>query len=93
MSANATFYAINVDVARERTGTALGVMDTFFAIAGFIAPVMTGWVVNSTGSFVNAFWLLAILALSSVVVVVLFHHPERSRKLSELESLEVSVEH
>ncbi|RIV24149.1 MFS transporter [Alicyclobacillaceae bacterium I2511] len=86
MSSNATFYAINVDVARERTGTALGVMDTFFAIAGFVAPVITGWVVNSTGSFVNAFWLLAILALSSVLVVLLFHHPERSQKFSRVGS-------
>lgn len=77
MSANSTFYAINVDVARERTGTALGVMDTFFAIAGFVAPSITGWVVSSTGSFENAFWLLAILALSSVIGVIFFHHPER----------------
>src|SRR5579875_699437 len=26
---------------RDRTGTALGVMDTFFAIAGFLAPDIT----------------------------------------------------
>ncbi len=80
MSANSTFYAINVDVARERTGTALGVMDTFFAIAGFISPTITGWVVKSTGSFTGAFWLLAILAFSSVIAVLLFHHPDRAIK-------------
>lgn len=77
MSSNSTFYAINVDIAKERTGTALGVMDTFFAIAGFAAPVITGWVVKSTGKFTNAFWLLFILALSAVVAVLLFHHPDR----------------
>lgn len=82
MSSNSTFYAINVDVAKERTGTALGVMDTFFAIAGFVSPVITGWVVNSTGNFNAAFWLLAILALTSVFGVILFHHPERSKLLS-----------
>ncbi|MCI0183777.1 MFS transporter [Sulfoacidibacillus ferrooxidans] len=84
MSSNSTFYAINVDVARERTGTALGVMDTFFAIAGFAAPMITGWVVNSTGHFANAFWLLAVLSFSSVVVVLLFHHPDKQRHLNEL---------
>lgn len=83
MSSNATFYAINVDVAKERTGTALGVMDTFFAIAGFAAPFITGLVVNRTGNFTNAFWLLAILALSSVLAVFFFHHPERTTKFAE----------
>ncbi|MGH8373362.1 MAG: MFS transporter [Gammaproteobacteria bacterium] len=81
MSANAAFYAVNVDVARERAGTALGVMDTFFAISGFVAPLVTGWAVGMTHSFNNAFWLLALLALSSVIVVILFHHPDRSGRL------------
>lgn len=81
MSSNAAFYAVNVDVARERAGTALGVMDTFFAISGFLAPLVTGWVVGTTHSFNNAFWLMALLALSSVVVVILFHHPDESGRL------------
>ncbi|MGH8414836.1 MAG: MFS transporter [Gammaproteobacteria bacterium] len=83
MSANAAFYAVNVDVARERAGTALGVMDTFFAISGFVAPLVTGWLVGVTHSFNNAFWLMALLALSSVVVVFLFHHPDRSGRLEQ----------
>lgn len=81
MSANAAFYAVNVDVVRERAGTALGVMDTFFAISGFVAPAVTGWLVGLTGHFTAAFWLMAFLALSSVVVVILFHHPDRSGRL------------
>ena len=84
MSANSTFYAINVDVAQERTGTALGVMDTFFAIAGFVSPTLTGWVVKSTGNFNGAFWLLAILALSSVLAVLIFHHPDKSHQLERV---------
>ncbi|MGH8379005.1 MAG: MFS transporter [Gammaproteobacteria bacterium] len=83
MSANAAFYAVNVDVAQERAGTALGVMDTFFAISGFLAPLVTGWVVGVTHSFNNAFWLMTLLALSSVVVVFLFHHPDRSGRLEQ----------
>jgi len=79
LSANAAFYAINVDVARERSGTALGVMDTLLALAGFIAPAVTGWLVERTGSFAAPFWLLAALAMSSVVVVILFHHPDEAR--------------
>ena len=79
LSANAAFYAVNVDVAQERSGTALGIMDTLLALAGFIAPAVTGRLVESTGSFATPFWLLAGLALSSVLVVLLFHHPDRAR--------------
>ncbi|OYV49820.1 MAG: MFS transporter [Burkholderiales bacterium 21-58-4] len=81
MSANAAFYAVNVDVAKERSGTALGLMDTFFAISGFLAPLATGWLVELTHSFDGAFWLMSILALSSVLVVILFHHPDRGGRL------------
>jgi len=81
MSANAAFYAVNADVAPARSGTALGVMDAFFAIAGFAAPAVTGWLVGATGHFTAAFWLMAALSLSSVVVVFLCHHPDRSARL------------
>jgi len=77
MAANACFYAVNVDVAAQRSGTALGVMDTFFAASGFIAPALTGWLVQISGDYRMAFALLALLAASSVLVVLLFHHPDR----------------
>ena len=83
MAANSAFYAINVDVAPARSGTALGVMDAFFAIAGFIAPAATGWLVHATGKFDTAFWLMAALSLSSVVVVLVFHHPDRAPRLKD----------
>ncbi|HSC47013.1 MAG TPA: MFS transporter [Gammaproteobacteria bacterium] len=81
MSANSAYYAINVDVARERSGTALGVMDALFALAGVLAPTVTGWLVERTGSFTLPFWFMAALSLSSVLAVLLFHHPDRAMKL------------
>ena len=83
MAANAAFYAVNVDIVRERSGTALGVMDAFFAVAGFAAPAITGWLVHGTGSFAAAFWLMAALALSSVLVVLVFHRPDRAPRLTK----------
>ena len=77
MSANAAFYAINVDMIRERTGTALGIMDFFFAIAGLIASTVTGMIIELTGSFFSAFVLVIVLNLSSVATVLVFHHPDR----------------
>jgi MFS family permease len=77
MGANAAYYAVNVDIVPERAATALGIMDFAFAIAGFLAPAVTGWVLNLRGSFTDGFLLMAVLALSSVVVVLMFHHPDK----------------
>lgn len=77
MGANAAYYAVNVDIVPQRAATALGIMEFAFAIAGLLAPVITGWVLNLRGSFTDAFLLMAVLALSSVLVVLLFHHPDK----------------
>lgn len=77
MGANAAYYAVNVDIVPDRAATALGIMDFAFAIAGFLAPAITGWVLNIRGSFTDGFLLMAALALSSVIVVLLFHHPDK----------------
>jgi ACS family hexuronate transporter-like MFS transporter len=80
MGANAAYYAVNVDIVPQRAATALGIMDFAFAIAGFLAPAITGWVLNLRGSFADGFLLMTALALSSVMVVLLFHHPDRDRE-------------
>jgi ACS family hexuronate transporter-like MFS transporter len=77
MSANSAFYAINVDMIKKRSGTALGIMDFFFAIAGLVASTLTGIIIQITGSFFGAFVLVIGLNLSSVLGVLLFHHPDR----------------
>lgn len=80
MGANASYYAVNVDIAPSRAATSLGIMDFAFAISGFLAPVMTGRVLALRGSFTDGFLLMAALALSSVVVVLLFHRPDDDRE-------------
>jgi len=74
MSANGSFFAVNVDIAKERAGTALGIMEAIFAISGFLAPTITGFIVSWTGHFEAVFWLLASLALSSVGLIFVFHN-------------------
>ena len=82
LSANGAYYAVNIDVAKERCGTALGVMDSCFALAGFVAPVITGFSVNYTQNFNAAFIVLTVLALSSVILVLCFHRPKENPRLS-----------
>ncbi len=69
---NAAFYAINADLAFDRTATSLGVMDAAFAMAGILAPLLTGWLAHMTGNFTAAISLMMGLTLSSAILIVLF---------------------
>ncbi|MEM9222895.1 MAG: MFS transporter [Pseudomonadota bacterium] len=80
LAANAAYFAVNIDLLPRHAAPALGVMDAAFAAAGFFAPVITGFVYHGTDSFLAAFILMAILAISSVAAVLLFHHPDRDRE-------------
>lgn len=76
LSANASYYAVNIDIAKEWAGSALGIMDAIFAIAGFLAPTLTGVIISIAGRFEAAFLLLVILALSSAIITVIYHNKE-----------------
>ena len=82
LSANGAYYAVNIDIAKARSGTAMGIMDAFFALAGFISPVLTGWITTRTGTFYAAFSLMILLALSSVILIILFHRPKEEARFS-----------
>ncbi len=71
------FFSINIDVAKERSGTAQGVTSSCLSLAGIIAPMLTGWLIDLTGNYQGAFLLLAGLTGVSVITVILFHHPDR----------------
>ncbi|HSX10635.1 MAG TPA: MFS transporter [Chlamydiales bacterium] len=77
------FFSINIDVAKERAGSAQGVTSSFLSLAGIIAPVMTGWLIDLTGNYQGAFLLLAGLTGLSVITVILFHHPDREWSLAQ----------
>ncbi|MES0808116.1 MFS transporter [Roseibium sp. SCPC15] len=80
LAANAAYYAVITDLTPRNAGTAMGIMTIWFAAAGFLAPVITGYALDLTGSFQPAFWLLSLLAASSVIGVFFFHHPDRHKQ-------------
>jgi MFS family permease len=71
------FFSINIDVAKDRSGSAQGVTSSCLSVAGVIAPILTGWLIDLTGNFRGAFLLLAGLTGIAVIAVILFHHPDR----------------
>lgn len=76
------FFSINIDVAKQRSGTAQGVTSSCLSLAGIIAPILTGWLIDLTGNYQGAFLLLAGLTGVAVVTVIFFHHPDREWSVS-----------
>src|SRR5262249_38321955 len=74
---NSAFYALNTDLAKDRAATSLGLMDTFFALAGILAPLLTGWLTDLTGGFNAAITLLIFFTLSSVGAILVFQKPDK----------------
>lgn len=71
------FFSINIDIAKGRAGSAQGITSSCLSLAGIVAPVITGWLIDTTGSYQCAFLLLAGLTSVAVVTVLLFHQPDR----------------
>jgi len=73
---NAAFYAINIDLAHDKAATSLGIMDASFALSGILAPMITGWLAMATGNFTIAILVMALLTLSSAILIFFFQHPD-----------------
>ncbi len=76
LMAQPAFFSVNIDVVKERSGLAQGVTSSSLSLAGIIAPVVTGSLIDFTGSYNIAFLLLAGLMVISSFVVIMFHHPD-----------------
>ncbi len=71
------FFSINIDVAKERSGSSQGVTSSCLSLAGIVAPILTGWLIDLTGNYQGAFLCLAAITGVAVVTVIFFHHPDR----------------
>ena len=71
------FFSINIDVAKERSGSSQGVTSSCLSLAGIVAPMLTGWLIDLTGNYQGAFLLLAGLTGVAVITVILFHYPDK----------------
>ena len=71
------FYALNADIARDRASTSAGIMVASLAVAGIIAPVITGWLSNLSGNFNSAIYLMLGINLSAGLLVIFGQSPDR----------------
>lgn len=71
------FFSINVDVAKQASASAQGITSSCLSLAGVLAPLLTGWLIDLTQSFQGAFLLLAGFSVLAVITVIFFHHPDK----------------
>lgn len=76
------FFSVNIDVAKERAGSAQGITSSCLSVAGVIAPILTGWLIDLTGNYQGAFLLLAGMTGIAVITVIFFHHPDKEWSLA-----------
>lgn len=60
---NAVLWSLPLDIAGEFAGTAGGMMNTGFGVAGMISPVVFGFVIQHTGSYQLPFFFSAGLLI------------------------------
>lgn len=77
------FFSVNIDVAKDRAGTAQGLTSSCLSLGGIVGPVLTGWLIDLTGNYQGAFLLLAGISAFAVIIVILFHHPDRKWKAAQ----------
>ncbi len=68
---NAVLWSLPLDIAGEYAGTAGGMMNTGFGVAGMISPVVFGFLVQTTGSYEVPFGVSALLLAVGVVASLL----------------------
>jgi ACS family D-galactonate transporter-like MFS transporter len=64
---NAVLWALPLDIAGKYAGTAGGIMNTGFGIAGMISPVVFGFLIERTGRYELPFFISAGLLLIGAV--------------------------
>ena len=64
---NPILWTLPLDIAARYSGTAGGMMNTGFGIAGMISPVVFGFLIQRTGSYQLPFFLSAALLLIGAV--------------------------
>lgn len=66
------FWSLPIDLGPKNAGLIAGIMNTFGTIAGIIAPIATGLIVSTTGSWEYALGVAVGLAIIGIFVCALF---------------------
>ena len=69
---------------RKAFGTILGSILVIESPLGFLAPVYSGWIYDTTGSYITAFILFAALATLSTFLICLARPPKPPAEVTDI---------
>jgi ACS family hexuronate transporter-like MFS transporter len=75
-SINSPIYALNTDLFPTHPATAQGIISVFFALAGIISPLLTGWLVQTSHHFYSAMFFVSGLSLIGSLIAFFLQHPD-----------------
>tara|TARA_R100000027_G_scaffold27093_1_gene19691 strand:- start:1701 stop:2960 length:1260 start_codon:yes stop_codon:yes gene_type:complete len=76
MMPNSPYYSICSDLFPQQSGSATGILVTFFSASGIVSPLLTGWLSVLFGSFDAAIGALIVIVGSAVVGMIVFARPQ-----------------
>jgi ACS family D-galactonate transporter-like MFS transporter len=82
---NAVLWSLPLDIAGKFAGTAGGMMNTGFGVAGMVSPVAFGYLVQTTGSYEVPFLISAVL-LGVAAICSLWIDPTNKLKEEPVEA-------
>ena len=87
---NAVLWAIPMDVAPDFAGTAGGLMNTGFGVAGIVSPVVFAAIIQATGSWQLPFFATGGLMLVGAIVAITLVRADRRVLPANAPSVEVA---
>ncbi|NRO96650.1 MFS transporter [Paraburkholderia sp. NMBU_R16] len=88
---NPVLWTLPLDIAGKYAGTAGGMMNTGFGVAGMISPVAFGYLIEHTGSY-NAPFMMSAGLLALGLVAALFIDTDRTVEADEARERNESAE-
>ena len=71
-----TYFTLILDtIEKSRVGSVSGFVHLIANLAGIVAPAVTGYMVEASGSFTSAFALAGVIAVLGALSVAVFVHP------------------
>jgi sugar phosphate permease len=67
---NPVLWTLPLDIAGKYAGTAGGMMNTGFGVAGMVSPVVFGYLIQKTGSYDVPFTISAALLLTGIIAAL-----------------------
>lgn len=84
------WYLPSTFLTGAAAATGIAVVNTMGAVSGFVAPYITGWLLDLTGTSKAGLWVIGVVMFASASLLLVFHRRFPTRMTDEAQSTEAS---